>query len=589
MANRRIFDLVFRTKGLDKAEGDLGGVDNKLQSLGQTAKQTATLLSATLGAAALGAGTKAVRTAGEFEMLRVRLQGLTGSQKEANRLFDEFNKIASQTPFSVQEVIDAGATLEAFGQDSEQLLTGIADLAAFMQVDIATAAQNFGRAMNAGAGAADMFRDKGINQLVASFAGVDNVTKLTLPQFQQALQKFIVDPSQPVAGATKLMAETLQGRFSNAGDAVDRLAAKFGERLLPSVKNATDLFIDFTDNVDVDRVEAYAKSIGILSASFVALRLAILAATNSAKLFKLAIVGTGIGSLVVLFGEAALAASKFKDELAGVNEETTNMSDIVQRFLGVKQQEIEENKKIAAFTELINTKEATNLEIRKEGIGLQEEVTTSFHSYVNQLHELAEAQDREQGNIDAFANAYPQLAKQLGLVTSEQKKQKQALTALGDSFGGIGSIASSTSSLLATLAGADKDRQITALQIAKLAAVANIAQGITKAFATAGPFGFLGAASVAAAGAAQIATIDAQIASIKKAQFGMDEMLSKPTLILAGEAGPERVQVTPATRPGASQSGGGMTINFNGPITSKEFIRDTIIPEIKNVQKLGLA
>ena len=125
MANRRIFDLVFRTKGLDQAEEGLGGVDNKLQSLGQTAKQTATLLTTALGAAAVGAGAKAVKTAGEFEMLRVRLKGLTGSQKEANRLFDEFNQIASQTPFSVQEVIDAGATLEAFGQDSEQLLTGM--------------------------------------------------------------------------------------------------------------------------------------------------------------------------------------------------------------------------------------------------------------------------------------------------------------------------------------------------------------------------------------------------------------------------------------------------------------------------------
>ena len=67
-------------------------------------------------------------------------------------------------------------------------------------------------------------------------------------------------------------------------------------------------------------------------------------------------------------------------------------------------------------------------------------------------------------------------------------------------------------------------------------------------------------------------------------------MVSKPTLILAGEAGPERVQVTPATRPGANQGGGGgLTLNFNGPVTSKEFIRDTVIPEIRKVQDMGLA
>jgi len=237
---------------------------------------------------------------------------------------------------------------------------------------------------------------------------------------------------------------------------------------------------------------------------------------------------------------------------------------------------------------VINTKSTEAIELSKSEIGMMEEISTPFLDMINNYKSLAEAQEKEQDNINAFAFAYPKLAKQLGLVTSEQKKQKQALDALGSSFGGISSIASSTSQLMATLAGADKGRQIDALQIAKLAAIANIAQGVTKAFAQGGIAGFATGASVAAAGAAQIATIEAQIASIKKAQFGMDEMLSKPTLILAGEAGPERVQVTPADRP-SSRGGGGMTINFLGPVTNKEFIRDTVLPEIQRVQDLGLA
>jgi len=76
---------------------------------------------------------------------------------------------------------------------------------------------------------------------------------------------------------------------------------------------------------------------------------------------------------------------------------------------------------------------------------------------------------------------------------------------------------------------------------------------------------------------------------IKMAEFGMDEMVSSPTLIMAGEAGPERVSITPTSRPSSGQSGGGMTINFLGPVTNKEFVRDTIIPEINRVQNLGLA
>ena len=105
------------------------------------------------------------------------------------------------------------------------------------------------------------------------------------------------------------------------------------------------------------------------------------------------------------------------------------------------------------------------------------------------------------------------------------------------------------------------------------------------------PFPF-NLAVAAGAGGALSGLFDQGMAQVKKlkfAQYGMDEMVSQPTLIVAGEAGPERVNITPATRPSSEQGSGGMTINFNGPVTNREFVRDTIIPEIDRVQKLGLA
>mgnify|MGYP003151946180 CR=1 FL=1 len=89
--------------------------------------------------------------------------------------------------------------------------------------------------------------------------------------------------------------------------------------------------------------------------------------------------------------------------------------------------------------------------------------------------------------------------------------------------------------------------------------------------------------------AAAIAAGLENVKQIEKAEFGMDRMVSSPTLILAGEAGPERVNITPSTRASSEGGGEGMTINFLGPVTDREFVRDTIIPEIARVQKLGLA
>lgn len=100
----------------------------------------------------------------------------------------------------------------------------------------------------------------------------------------------------------------------------------------------------------------------------------------------------------------------------------------------------------------------------------------------------------------------------------------------------------------------------------------------------------LNLAVAAGAGAFMTGLFDqgvAQVKKIKMAEHGMDEVVSKPTLIMAGEAGPERVQVTPRGRSSSSQ--GGLTVNFNGPVTNKDFVRDTVIPEIQRVQKLGLA
>ena len=113
----------------------------------------------------------------------------------------------------------------------------------------------------------------------------------------------------------------------------------------------------------------------------------------------------------------------------------------------------------------------------------------------------------------------------------------------------------------------------------------------SKAVSQALTFTFTGPGGVVAAIAslAALEVAKAGVRSIKFAEFGMDEMISKPTLIMAGEAGPERVNITPASRPSSEQGGGGMTINFLGPVTDREFVRDTIIPEIQKVSNLGLA
>tara|TARA_Y100001937_G_scaffold67740_1_gene92609 strand:+ start:608 stop:2539 length:1932 start_codon:yes stop_codon:yes gene_type:complete len=640
----RVFDIVFRTKGTDQAKRNIDGVDNSISDLGVSANKAAVALGTALAASTAIVGSKAIRAASSFEDLRKGLQAITGSQREANRLFDSFNKIASETQFSVEEIVAAGKTLEAFQLDSEELIIPLSDLASFMQVDIGRAVENFGRAMAAGAGAADLFREKGVNQLVASFAGVENVSQLTLPEFRKALQEAIVDPSAGVAGATALMGETLTVKFANAEDAVTNLSAAIGEILLPGVKESLDVFTEFTKSIDPEAVLEYGTAIGVVTAGLALFTAAQNAANLSAKAFKLALPLIALGTATVAVKQIVSGLNDLKKQAESTRREIgltfvgdgdtfekateilqdnsvvskMTVGELVKLSKALTDQSVIEKQSFAAKKQLFEVNDLIIEQIRKRsGVDLEsfknqvdQKVVTDLQTFsiqqqANALQETADARnfvdeieifsEDETMQIMGYASAVDEVnvktseaAENFAKAKEEQQKFNEGLVAASSAFGTLGSAAQSTSQLLATLAGEDKDRQIVALQIARIAAIANIAQGVTKAFAQGGILGFASGASVTAAGAAQIATIDAQIAQLKKAQYGIDQMVSSPTLILAGEAGPERVQVTPSDRP-ASQQQGALTINFNGPVTSREFVRDTIIPEIDRVQKLGLA
>ena len=73
----------------------------------------------------------------------------------------------------------------------------------------------------------------------------------------------------------------------------------------------------------------------------------------------------------------------------------------------------------------------------------------------------------------------------------------------------------------------------------------------------------------------------------KFAEHGMNEVVTEPTMIIAGENGAESVNITPLG--GGGTAGGGINLHFNAPVTNADFIRDVVIPEINNARRLGLA
>jgi hypothetical protein len=212
-----------------------------------------------------------VQTSMQFEAVKVRLNAMFGSVDRGTQAFEVFNKVAATTPFTLTDVVEAGAALKAFGTNAEEMIKPTADLAAFMGVTATEAAQALGRAFAGGAGAADILRERGILQLVRDFKGLDDLSKLTLPQFRDALTETLLDPASGIAGATDALSQTMTGMVSNLSDAFTRMSAGIGDLInfKGAIQGLTTIFSGFANflaevnKTNVDKLKEVQKALGI--------------------------------------------------------------------------------------------------------------------------------------------------------------------------------------------------------------------------------------------------------------------------------------------------------------------------------------
>ena len=260
------FTIEIRTKGFKNANKSLEKVTKSTRAFSREANKGSSvaasfrrnmsglrnnllLVSFAFGTVAL-AFKKFVDASSGFENVKTRLTGLMGSTERAERAFKNFNAVAATTPFSLQDVVEAGAQLKAFGADAEGMIKPVTDLAAFMGTTATEAANSLGRAFAGGAGAADILRERGILNLVKSFNNIDDLSKITLPEFREALENALIDPAAGIAGSTERMSKTFTGAFSNMTDAITRLAANIGDTFMPALKNATIGLGEFASETD---------------------------------------------------------------------------------------------------------------------------------------------------------------------------------------------------------------------------------------------------------------------------------------------------------------------------------------------------
>jgi len=198
----------------------------------------------------------ALGVAAQFEDIQITLQNLTGSAEAGAFALEMITKEAEKLPFAFEELAGATPILATISKDLGELRENInlaADISANFGIPFDQAASSLQRAFSAGAGAADVFREKG----VLAAAGFEAGVSVSVDETIRKIKEF----GGTIQGAAQTLNTTFSGATSQAGDALTLFNREVGNTISPFFKAFLLEIVElFRDNRD--RVDEFAQQLG---------------------------------------------------------------------------------------------------------------------------------------------------------------------------------------------------------------------------------------------------------------------------------------------------------------------------------------
>ena len=210
MATKNVnIDIIAKDKTRQAMQSATKGVDGLKNSVFN-------LKNALIG---LGAGVAIksfVDVGKQIESLQIRLKFLFNSAEEGAKAFDTMAKFASKVPFSLEQIQQGAGNLAVVSKNADELqkmleITG--RVATVTGLDFRTTAEQIQRSFSAGVASADIFRERGVRDLLGFKAGATVTAEETAEAFEK-----VFGANGRFANATSDLANTLEGRLSMIGD-----------------------------------------------------------------------------------------------------------------------------------------------------------------------------------------------------------------------------------------------------------------------------------------------------------------------------------------------------------------------------------
>jgi len=378
MATKRVnIDIVAKDKSQQALNKVRGGLD----------KVKASVFNVRNALAGLGAGLvirNLVNTGKEIESLQVRLKFLFGTAEEGAKAFDNMAKFAAKVPFSLEQIQQGAGVLSVISKDADELsdimeITG--NVAAVTGLDFKTASEQIQRSLSAGIASADLFRERGVRDLLGFKAGATVTAEETAEAFKKVFGK-----GGQFGDATGELALTFEGTLSMIGDkfftfkktileagffpelkkqfkdlnkflenngkAIDNVATKIGVGLAMAVKGTADAFKFLKENFD-SVVLVLQTMVAIKVATFFyGATTALAGLTVGMKAFNFATKKNIIfGSVMVFASAMGFMISKFREFKGELDTNSMSLKDLNKELKEV-QKITEEGVGAADFSEV---------------------------------------------------------------------------------------------------------------------------------------------------------------------------------------------------------------------------------------------
>ena len=253
MATKNVnIDIIAKDKTRQAMRSATTGVDKLNQSVFN-------LRNALVGIGAGGAIKSFVDVGRQVESLQIRLKFLFGSVEEGAKAFDVMSKFASKVPFSLEQIQAGAGNLAVVAKDSKELakileITG--NVASVTGLDFQTTAEQIQRSFSAGVASADIFRERGVRDLLGFKAGATVTAEETAEAFERVFGK-----GGRFEGATDDLAQTFTGTLSMIGDKIFSFQKAVAEEFLVGLKQEFGA-LDKALQENEETIDSVAKAIG---------------------------------------------------------------------------------------------------------------------------------------------------------------------------------------------------------------------------------------------------------------------------------------------------------------------------------------